>query len=194
MEIYLIRHGETDWNLEGRVQGHEDIPLNETGIRQAQACGEALKAVPLQCVQTSPLSRARKTAEFIAARQHCPLIVNHSLIERDFGRISGLTLEERRSFEDSGIQDLAEPWDMLASRAFEAVEELAGLFPQGTIAVVSHGAWINALLAVLSDHTVGSGKTWLKNACISLLCRKNEGWKIEFFNITAEEFVKKLSL
>lgn len=84
MEIYLIRHGETDWNLEGKLQ-------NKTGLKQSEACGEALKAVPLQCVQTSPLSRARRTAEIFADQQECPLIINPSLIERDYGLLSGLT-------------------------------------------------------------------------------------------------------
>ena len=91
MEIYLIRHGETDWNLEGKLQGQENIPLNKTSLKQSEACGEALKAVPLQCVQTSPLSRARRTAEIIADQQECPLIINPSLIERDYGLLSGLT-------------------------------------------------------------------------------------------------------
>ena len=91
VEIYLIRHGETDWNLEGKLQGQENIPLNKTGLKQSEACGEALKAVPLQCVQTSPLSRARRTAEIIADQQECPLIINPSLIERDYGLLSGLT-------------------------------------------------------------------------------------------------------
>lgn len=194
MEIYLIRHGETDWNLEGKLQGQENIPLNKTGLQQAEACGEALKAVSLQYVLTSPLSRAKRTAEIITGHQKCPLIIIPSLIERDYGLLSGLTPEQRSAFEALGIPDKMEPWNALASRALRTVEEIAGRYPQGSVAAVSHGAWINALLAVISEHKIGTGKTRLKNACISLLCRKNEGWKIEFFNITAEEFVKKLSL
>ena len=194
MEIYLIRHGETDWNLEGRLQGQENIPLNKNGLQQAEACGEALKAVSLQYVLTSPLSRAKRRAEIITGHQKCPLIITPSLIERDYGLLSGLTPEQRSAFEALGIPDKMEPWNALASRALRTVEEIAGRYPQGSVAAVSHGAWINALLAVISEHKIGTGKTRLKNACISLLCRKNEGWKIEFFNITAEEFVKKLSL
>ena len=86
MKIYLIRHGETDWNLQGRLQGREDIPLNQTGILQAEACGEALRAVRLDSIHTSPLMRAEETAEIIAAWQQCPVIVNSELIERDYGR------------------------------------------------------------------------------------------------------------
>ena len=194
MEIYLIRHGETDWNVEGRLQGRENIPLNKAGFQQAEACGEALEAIRLQCVQTSPLSRAKRTAEIIADHQNCPLIITPSLIERDYGLLSGLTPEQRSAFETLGIPDRMEPWNALASRALRTVEEISERYPLGSVAAVSHGAWINALLAVISEHKIGTGKTRLKNACISLLCRKNERWKIEFYNITAEEFVKRLSL
>ena len=102
MKIYLIRHGETDWNLQGRLQGREDIPLNQTGILQAEACGEALRAVRLDSIHTSPLMRAEETAEIIAAWQQCPVIVNSELIERDYGRLAGLSPQERQRFEASG--------------------------------------------------------------------------------------------
>lgn len=192
MKLYLIRHGETDWNLAGRLQGQEDIPLNAAGRRQALACSIALKNVPLQCIQTSPLRRALKTAELISAQQPCPLVINPSLIERDYGRLSGLSPEERAAFQAQGIPDGAEPWDTLAARALQAAEKLADQYPGGTIAAVSHGAWINALLAVLSNRAIGTGKTQLKNACISLLNKTPDGWAIEFFNATAEDMAANL--
>ncbi len=188
MKIYLIRHGETDWNLQGRLQGREDIPLNQTGILQAEACGEALRAVRLDSIQTSPLMRARETAGIIAAHQQCPVIVNSELIERDYGRLAGLSPQERQRFEASGQSSEMELWEALAERVFRAVEKIADAFPEDTTAVVSHGAWINALLAVISEHEIGSGKTRLKNACISLISRDQGAWKIEFFNLTAQEF------
>ena len=66
MKICLIRHGETDWNVIGKLQGREDIPLNENGKIQAQYCGKALKNMVWTTIITSPLSRARQTAEIIA--------------------------------------------------------------------------------------------------------------------------------
>lgn len=189
MRIYLIRHGETDWNLQGKLQGREDIPLNETGILQATACGEALKPVPFQSIQTSPLLRAKETARILAAQQQCPITVNPELIERDYGRLSGLTVQERRHFEESGEAAQMELWETLADRALKAAEKIADAFSESTVAVVSHGAWINALLAVLSEHEIGSGKTRLKNACISRLSRAQGKWEIDFFNLTAHEFM-----
>ena len=68
MKIYVIRHGETDWNRELRLQGREDVPLNAAGKIQAAVCGDALKGLGIQAVFTSPLSRARLTGEILAGR------------------------------------------------------------------------------------------------------------------------------
>ena len=73
-----------------------------------------------------------------------------------------------------------------------AINELGETYPNDKIAIISHGAWINALLAVISRHEIGSGKTSLKNACISLLYREKSEWKIGFYNLTADEFSPSL--
>ena len=84
-------------------------------------------------------------------------------------------------------RDGVEPWEMLAKRAFWTINKLADACPESTIAVVSHGAWINALLAVVSGHEIGSGKTRLKNACISMLYQEKNKWEIGFYNLTGED-------
>ena len=194
MKIYLIRHGETDWNLQGKLQGQEDIPLNKTGILQATACGEALRFIRFHSIQTSPLLRAKETARIIAVQQQCPITVNPELIERDYGRLSGLTPQERQRFEESGEPTQLELWETLAERALRAAEKIADTFPGDAVALVSHGAWINALLAIISEHKIGSGKTRLKNACISRLSKDCSNWKIDFFNLAAHELINKQSI
>ena len=90
MTIYLIRHGETDWNRENRLQGREDIELNETGLLQSEACAAALRDVPADLILTSPLKRARATAEIISrAAGFTQVVVEQDLIERDFGSAVG---------------------------------------------------------------------------------------------------------
>ena len=74
MKIYLIRHGETDWNLEQRLQGAMDIPLNENGIELARETARGLRDVPFDVIYTSPLRRARQTAEIIRGDREIPLI------------------------------------------------------------------------------------------------------------------------
>lgn len=190
MRIYLIRHGETDWNLQGRFQGREDIPLNRNGIEQAKRCGEALERDRFQAVITSPLSRARHTGEIIAdqigVRQ---LIVEEGITERDFSRVSGLTPEEREAFYASGEKNDMEPWEELSGRMLDCLKRYAMEFVDKDIIMVSHGASINCVLSLLSDGQTGTGKIILKNTCISILHHENGRFHLEEYNLTPEEYL-----
>jgi probable phosphoglycerate mutase len=86
MKIYLVRHGQTDWNIKRIAQGRTDIPLNATGIEQAEALRAKLQDYPLDICYCSPLVRAAKTAE-IAVNDRCPIIFDNNLIERSFGEL-----------------------------------------------------------------------------------------------------------
>src|ERR1700760_4361850 len=93
----LARHGETDWNREGRWQGWADPPLNDTGRAQARELAEQLRSVPFDAVFSSDLARARETAEIVAAPHGVPVVVEPQLREIDIGSWSGLTHDEIRS-------------------------------------------------------------------------------------------------
>jgi broad specificity phosphatase PhoE len=98
MVIYLIRHGETDWNRQNRLQGIEDIELNENGRRQSADCARAFIGIPVEKILTSPLKRAKATADIIAEMLHTDAaIVEPELTERDFGKLSGLSYEDREN-------------------------------------------------------------------------------------------------
>ena len=85
MKLYIIRHGETSWNAEGRLQGQTDIPLNENGIRLAKITGEALKEVPFDLAISSPLKRARQTADLVLAGRQVPVLEDARIEELSFG-------------------------------------------------------------------------------------------------------------
>ncbi|PFH09197.1 putative phosphoglycerate mutase [Collimonas sp. PA-H2] len=93
-EILLIRHGETDWNLERRLQGHLDIPLNQVGERQALALARSLDGIALDAVFSSDLQRARQTAVPLAAARNLPLRLDAGLRERCYGALEGLRYPE----------------------------------------------------------------------------------------------------
>lgn len=188
MTVYLIRHGETDWNRAMRLQGREDVPLNRGGLRQAASCAKALKALPARCVLTSPLQRAKVTAQAIAAAMNIPLFEDARLIERDFGALSGLTPEERADFIASGRDAGSEPLDAVAERMLRAIGEHARAW--GKIVVVSHGASINAVLARCSGGEIGSGKTLLINTGVSRLSHRDGRWQVDFCNVPPEEAVR----
>jgi broad specificity phosphatase PhoE len=94
MKIYLIRHGQTDWNIQRKIQGSHDIPLNETGRRQAKKLAQGMDSRPVSRIFSSTLTRARETAECISSRQGVEIYFMPQLIEVEFGEWEGLTWEE----------------------------------------------------------------------------------------------------
>lgn len=107
MLLYIIRHGETDWNTVGRLQGYSDIPLNESGRSLARITGEALQTVPFDLIITSPLKRARETGELVAApsakyyKKEIPVVEDERLKELNWGSWEGLgCLEENFAIPD----------------------------------------------------------------------------------------------
>lgn len=193
MQIYLIRHGETDWNKQKRLQGHKDIELNNNGIMQANKCGQAFQQMPIDCIISSPLKRAKETADIIASYVGIDTVmIEDNLIEKDYGRLSGLTPDEREKFYETGQNDEMESLDDLIQRVIKVLNHYSNETAYKNIIMVSHGAAINAILVVLSKHTIGTGKTRLKNACINVLRCTNKSMKIELYNLISEEFVETL--
>jgi len=133
--LLLVRHGETDWNAEGRLQGHTDRPLNDFGRRQAAALAERLAAEPaIDAVYASDLSRARETAEILAHRLGLPVVTVPDLRERNWGNWEGLTGSERDRVEYVG-----EERDAHGERVIRAVRRIAEEHPGQRIVVVTHG-------------------------------------------------------
>ena len=87
--IYLVRHGETEWNADGIIQGHSDIPLNKNGERQAEKLGKKLNSIDFDAVFSSDLVRAKKTAEIVTSGKKINIITSIALRERDFGSYEG---------------------------------------------------------------------------------------------------------
>ncbi len=189
MIIYLVRHGETDWNRQNRLQGKEDIELNENGIRQSAECAGVFAGVPIDCILTSPLKRAGKTAQIIAEKLGiASVIVEEGLTERDFGRLSGLTPEERQVLLDARTELRAQPLDDVIKQFTGVLDRYVSRREYRNIVAVSHGASINAVLSHLSGGKFGTGLTVLKNACISKLGCDGGRMDVVFYNLSPDEF------
>lgn len=174
--VCLVRHGQTDWNLERRLQGREDIPLNETGHEQAKQAAEYFaqakaKGLSAAAVFTSPLSRAKDTASYISEKFSLHPVVCQRLNERDYGNLSGYTVEERRRVfprgenADAEIESVPES----ASRMLRAFDEILEISEEKTVIAVSHGGIINALFSRLSFGEIGTGKTLTQNCSVSFI-------------------------
>ena len=185
--ICFIRHGETDWNSSGRLQGSEDIELNNSGRGQAIQIARYFENEQWDIVVSNPLKRALETAHIIASRLAIPTVhVIDELKERSYGSASGLLPEERRRRFPNGIPD-QEEFEHLRLRAEMGLNKIVNDFKGKRIIVVSHGALTNSILYTLSNGDFGSFKTRLQNGCINKLILKNMIWEIEFYNKTAEE-------
>jgi len=188
MKICIVRHGETDWNAIGKLQGREDIPLNEKGREQAKSCATALQNGNWQAVVTSTLSRAKQTAEVIANTLNIAEIhEDFNLIERDYGKASGLTPEERNKRFPDGKYEGYEQCEPLRDRVCGSLKKWAEEFYPNDIIIVSHGAAINAILAEISDGSLGTGKTVLRNACMCLFTYENGKFAIDYYDKTHDE-------
>lgn len=180
--ICLIRHGETEWNALGKLQGRTDIPLNETGILQAEECSEFLKTIQWDVIITSPLKRAKQTAEIINKNLNLSLIEMKEFVERDYGDAEGMLLEERTAtFPDKSYSNQEDRLN-LNNRVMAGIQEINQRYAESNILLIAHGAVINAILAVLSNGKIGSGKTKLNNACISNIHFHQDRWRIKDFN------------
>jgi probable phosphoglycerate mutase len=154
--ILLARHGETDWNREGRFQGHADPPLNATGREQAVELADALTGRELAAVYTSPLLRAFETAQLVAAQRGLELVAVDGLREVDVGSWSGLTRAEvEQRFPEQYVRWLdygqgwedGETYDDMARRARAALLEIAAAHEGQHALAVTHGGPIRAAFA-----------------------------------------------
>ncbi len=159
----LVRHGQTDWNLEQRLQGHLSNPLNAVGIAQAHAVAEKLASFSFDAMYCSDLPRARQTGEIIAARLGLPLQLDKRLREISHGRWEGHTILEaadlfpedvvlwEKELEESclpGAESVAE----VGKRLKEAADDFARRHPRGKVLIVSHGFAIGTLICLVNGY------------------------------------------
>jgi broad specificity phosphatase PhoE len=158
LTVYVVRHGQTDWNLQGRIQGGTDNPLNATGREQAATLGRTLAAVRIDAVYTSSHQRARQTADVFEGR--APIRPMDELRERFFGKFEGASDKDpviladwnRRRFTWDDAMDGGETLESQSRRAEAALRQIVARHPDGgTIVIVGHGG-INPLLV---SHLIG---------------------------------------
>lgn len=188
--MLAIRHGETAWNVDTRIQGHLDIGLNETGRWQAERLAHALRDDQLAAVYSSDLSRAFDTAQAVADRAGLPVCVDRGLRERDFGSFQGQTFKEIEArwpdlcerwrkrdpeFEPPGGESLVDFY----SRCVASAQRLAAAHPGETVALVAHGGVLDCLYRAAARITLQAPRTWLVgNASVNRLLYSEAGFTL----------------
>ncbi len=173
--IGLVRHGQTDWNLHNIFQGASDVPLNATGIEQAHHALDSTPAFPWDFVMSSPLIRARQTAEIIAVDHGLRFTgVHEGFREVDFGWAEGQpTADAYAAYPKRDFPD-RESIDAVLERACGALRDLSDQHPDGRILVVAHGTLIRYLVSAVAQRDFTS----LPNTSLTLLEVSPTLWRV----------------
>ena len=183
-KICLVRHGETNWNVRGIIQGQTNIPLNNIGEKQANQCGIYLSQYEYDIIISSSLKRAKKSAELINQHLNLPIVFNDKLKERHFGIAEGQSkLELIKKYPDQ-IYPKQESRLSLNRRVMSELNQIIHNYHNKNIIVVAHGAVINSILSSVSNHTMGSKITTLKNGSFTIIKVSGNNWSIESLNLT----------
>jgi probable phosphoglycerate mutase len=194
-EIWLVRHGETPWNAERRVQGWEDIDLNETGVEQARALGRHIKKLTqagqrLDAVYTSDLKRAHATAQTVAREVGLPLNIHEGVRERHFGVLQGLVYDEMdahapeaaaiwRARDPNAELPGGESLGFFYARVVEAINEIAARHVGQCVMVVSHGGAMDIIWRHANQVSLQAPRQApLLNASLNRLNVSPQGWSV----------------
>jgi probable phosphoglycerate mutase len=185
--IIAIRHGETAWNVDTRLQGHLDIPLNDVGLWQAQQAARALADEPIDAIYSSDLQRAWLTASAIAQTTQAPLKAHQGLRERSFGVLEGHTFAELevkdpeqayrwRKRDPDFAPEGGESLITLRERITSTTHEIAAQHVGGLIVLVAHGGVLDVLYRAATRQDIQAPRTWqLGNAAINRLLWTADG-------------------
>jgi len=189
--LVLVRHGETAWNAEGRIQGHLDIPLNEIGVAQAAAVGRRLGAENFDAIYSSDLARALRTASPVVASPENDIIRERRLRERHLGVLQGLTSDEAmtrqpdawRTFKSrdanlelAGGESLGE----FSRRVVDFVEDVRARHAGRRVLVVTHGGVLDAAYRHATAMAISAIRDFpIYNASINVISHAGGRWNIE---------------
>lgn len=194
--LFLVRHGRTGWNKEQIFRGTKDIPLDEVGRAEARLVGERLKGEGIRAVYSSPLARAKETAEAIAEFHNLDVHCLEGLTDLHFGEWEGLSLKEvQKQYPDLYQEWLQAPHEVIfpggeglaavSSRAMKAVEEIITRHPQEGVALVTHRVVLKVLICALLG--LDNSHFWniaQDTTAINCFSHRNGTWIMNFLNDT----------
>ena len=195
-KLYLIRHGETDYNNSLRFQGQTDIPLNQKGIEQAEKAADFFKDIPLQAIYTSTLIRAKTTAEIIARAKGMELQETDTLREMSFGIWENMNTKDiQKKYAKEWKDFFASPANMkipqgesmsdVQKRVYPVVQEILDRYQEGDVAFVAHGGIIRVLICTMLG--LDLNRAWhlhVGNASITCFYYWGRSYTLDYANLT----------
>lgn len=190
--IYLTRHGQTEWNIEKRLQGHGNSPLTEYGIDRAKELSKRIEELDIDCIYTSPIERAYKTAVILKGDKNVEVKSHEGLKEMNFGdyegRITEEVMKENPDWDITAIMkgnlDMRAPngetLREVRERVKKAMEEIISENEGKTILIVAHGITLKAIMAFFEDEEVENEV--MGQATLTKVIKDWDAFKIEFKN------------
>ncbi len=200
MQIVLVRHGATDWNLEHRCQGATDRDLSEVGLRQAEEIAERLRQETIHAVYSSDLRRARRTAEVISQHHKLPVVVEASIRELDHGHLEGLTFNEiKQSYGDFLTRWRTQPAELqvpggerladVVERAWLGLNRIVARHePAHTIVIVSHNFPIVGIVCRITGTPLNDYRNYHLDPCGMSRLKHNDDGSWQVTHINGDEF------
>lgn len=195
MEVILLRHGATDWNIQGRCQGSTDRELSETGVRQAKLVAASLSQRKISAVYSSGLLRARRTAQLISEPHGLAVHIEHDVRELDHGALEGLTFNEIKERYPDFIQKWrTEPANLrvpggerlsaVQQRALAGLQRIAGGHgPSDTLVVVTHNFPILGIICHVTGTDLNNYRDFRVEPCgYTRLQRDDQAWRVTHIN------------
>jgi broad specificity phosphatase PhoE len=160
--LYLVRHGQTDWNLNGLYQGHSDIPLNETGKQQAMEAVQSQNGITYEAIYASDLTRAQQTASYFAEKAGLPIKTDARLREVFMGKWEGMSFDDiRATYPELVVKRMEKPTRFappdgenildLAKRIILVTDDICTAYPDGKVLIVTHGLSMGTLYCLAND-------------------------------------------
>jgi broad specificity phosphatase PhoE len=197
LKLYLIRHGETDWNADGRIQGHTDVELNERGLEQARRLAARIpEEGAFEAIYASPLRRAYRTAELVGEALKLPVTADARLLERSLGQLEGLTMsdiqekfpEVYRAWHQGGTRPHIpdeESRELFAQRTREFIRDVRAKHGDGRVLAITHGGTITMLLMMgLNLEAEHPLPFHIDNASLNILQWGERGVRLRLLNDT----------
>ena len=191
MKLYIIRHGETYWNIEGRMQGTKDSKLTEQGKKEALNLGENLKDTKIDCIYSSPLERAYDTSVLIRGEREIPIEIKSNLIEMNFGKWEGMLSDDvEKLYKNEHYRFWNEPhlyttldgetFEELIKRVKITLDEIVNQNKGEHVLLVTHAIVIKAIYAIVKGYKVEEfwNPPFIKNTCVTIIEHNKNNYNI----------------
>lgn len=190
-KIYVTRHGETEWNTLGRMQGHLDSPLTDLGENQADWLGESLKNIPINYIYSSPSGRAMQTATSINKYKQLEIRTDDNLREIYLGAWEGKVRAEIEAYDAERYHHFwhephkfvkadSEGFEAIIKRSGETLEKIAAMHPDETVLIVAHAVVLKSMYAYIQQKSLSDfwKGPFMNSTCLNCFEKDEKGWKI----------------